>query len=600
MDKKLSAILKKVEKPSRYVGGELCMPVIDDNVRVRYCLCVPEVYEDAFKNIEAQVIYHMLNDRKGYSCERCYAPYLDMAKELKKEKYPLYSLETKTPLAKFDVVNFSFEYELSYTTFLYMLNLAGIPLESKKRGDEFPFIYGSGICMCNPEPLAEFLDFAVVGDVEDVTIRIVDCITRAKASKMSKEETLKQIAQIEGVYVPQNVNINYNIKGVINNIKGNVVKRQIVRDLDRVYFPTKLLLSNVETKYDCGVIEIMKGASSSARYYQKGFLSRPIRERRVQSLVSQATAQILNSGENRIRLSSLTIGDYSKIQELNKLLLPLCENKNVNLGLPKFNIASVKSDLVGLEDENTLAFTIEAGSQRLRNIINKDISVEDINNAFQVAFESGYNNINLYFMIGLPYENSQDLLSIVDIVLSAREIYKGIHKSIKGLKINVCISSFIPKPFTPFQWSAFVGVEELKKRQMFLSFAFNKLAIDYKFYSAESSEIEALLSRGDRRLCAVLKDAFYNCAVFDKNPKYFNAKAYFDALNKNNVNAKWYLDKKELTDILPWALIDAGISVDYLKKEYELAKSGVVTKDCKKGCSNCGLVKWGMCNYGRN
>lgn len=600
MDKKLSAILKKVEKPSRYVGGELCMPVIDDNVRVRYCLCVPEVYEDAFKHVEAKVIYHMLNDRKGYSCERCYAPYLDMGRELKKEKYPLYSLETKTPLSKFNVLNFNFHYELTYTTFLYMLNLAGIPLESKNRGEEYPLIYGSGICMCNPEPIADFLDFAVVGDVEDVTIKIIETIMRAKVAKLTKEETLKQLSLIEGVYVPKYVDIDYSSKGEIKEVKGNVVKRQIVRDLDRVYFPTKLILSNVKTKYDCGVIEIMKGASSSARYYQQGFLSRPIRERRVQSLVSQATAQIYNSGENRIMLSSLTIGDYSKIQELNRLLLPLCENKNVNLGLPKFDITKVKNDLVGLEDENTLAFTIEAGSQRLRNIINKNISTEDIINAFRISFEAGYNNINLYFMIGLPYENSQDLLSIIDIVLKAREIYEEINKTIKNLKINVCISSFIPKPFTPFQWSAFVGTEELKKRQLFLSVAFNKLNINYIFYNAESSEIEAMLSRGDRRLGVVLKDAFFGGAIFDKNPKLFNANAYYNALEKNNIDINLYLNKKDLKEVLPWSLIDAGIAENYLKNEYELAKDGVITQDCKKGCSNCGLVKWGMCNYGRN
>lgn len=599
MDKKLENILKRVEKPARYVGGEIGMPPVSVETRVKYCLCFPDVYEVGMSNVGTKILYHMLNDRKGYSCERCYAPWGDMGEELKKENYPLFSLETKTPLKDFDLLGFSFGYELSYTTFLYMLDLAQIPFKAKERGEDYPLIYGGGLCMSNPEPLADFLDFAVVGDGEEITIKIIDVVMKAKLSKLKKSEVLKLLSEIDGVYVPSFVDVSFDKDLKLKEIEGKKVRRQIVKDLDRAYFPTKLMIPNEQAVFDRAVIEIMRGCTRGCRFCQAGFLYRPVRERRVQTLVSQATAQIYSCGFDELGVSSLSTGDYSKLPELMSFLEPLCSEKKVKLSLPSLRLDSFNGDMVGLTGGKSLTFAPEAGTQRLRDVINKNITDEDINSALISSFEAGYNSIKFYFMIGLPFETAEDLMGIVEIVKRAKELYKKHKKANKPLSISVSAATFIPKPFTPFQWCSFIGVNEADKRQTFLKIALKKIGVKFSFHDPKSSETEAILSRGDRRLGSVLIEAYKNGANFDSWSELFNSEAYDKAFESVGLDRNLYLSKKNVKDILPWNLVDSGIDVSFLEKEYEKAKIAGVTKDCRAGCNGCGLTRLGVCKYGR-
>jgi len=544
-------------------------------------------------------LYHMLNDKKGYSCERCFAPWTDMAEQLRKENFPLYSLETKTPLAKFDCLGFSFGYELSYTTFLYMLDLAQIPFRSKDRGDNYPLIYGGGLCMSNPEPLADFLDFAVVGDGEDVTVKIIDTIHKAKLSKLSKEETLKQLSLLEGVYVPSLVNAVFDQNKKLKSMQGNIVKRLIVRDLDRVYYPNKLLVPNEQAVFERAVIEVMRGCTRGCRFCQAGFLYRPVRERRVQTLVAQATGQIYNTGFDELGLSSLSTGDYTKLPELLSFLDPLCASKHVKLALPSLRLDSFKQDMTSLLKSKSLTFAPEAGTQRLRDIINKNISDQDIDNALISAFNAGYSSVKFYFMIGLPYETAEDLMGIVNIVERTKKLYKQHKTTNKPLSISVSASTFVPKAFTPFQWCKFVGVAEAEKRQAFLSFAFKKMGVKFSFHDPRSSQLETILSRGDRSLSKMIELAYRGGAVFDSWTEMFRPEVYDVAIKVAGVNVQNYLDKREVNEALAWDLIDAGINKEFLSLEYQKAKDVNITKDCRHGCNGCGLLRFGVCNNGR-
>lgn len=573
------------------------MPIINESTRVRFCLCYPDKYENAMADMKPKILYHMLNDRKGYMCERCFAPQKDMGLELRKENYPLFSLETKTPLKNFDVLAFYFPSELTYTNFLYMLDLANISLLKKDRDKASPLVYGYGKCMYNVEPLAPFLDFAIIGDEEDVTFKVIEAINKARLNKLSKEQTLKLMAEIEGVYVPSLITPEFDKAGNLTALNGNAVKRQIVRDLDRAYYPTKLLILNEKDKNEVAVIEPSRGCTRGCRFCVEGYTSRPVRERRVQTLMSHASAQINNSGLDEIYLDSPRIRDYSALASLLKTLDPFCKAKDVKI-LSRELSASENKEYKSVARPQILKLDLEAGTERLRDIINRTESDENIEKQMVNAFSSGVTKLEFNFMIGLPFENANDLMGIVNLIAKAKLLYKQFKISTKPLNIFVHVDIFVPKPFTPFQWCRFVGASEAEKRMKYLEIAFKKLGVKSYQASPKMAEVEALLSRGDRKASAVLLVAYKKGAIFDNDKNLFDYNKYLAAYYLNSFDKEKVLSKKDYKDVLPWDKIDIGITKQFFISEFENAKVAKPTKDCRASCNGCGLASKGVCKYG--
>lgn len=600
MEQKLSMILRRVQKPTRYVGGELSGAVFNPDTRVRFCACTPKLYEEGMADKNANVLYYMLNDRKGYSCERCFAPYVDMANELKKAGMELFSLETRTPLKKFDLLNFHFKAESEYSNLLYMLSLGGVELERKDRREGAPFVYASGVVTANPEPLADFLDFAIIGDIEDVTIKVIDTVMKAKLSRLSRMQTLDNLAKIEGVYVYSKFDFDFDKNGDIKKITGKPVKRQVLRDLERAYYPSNAMISNEHLENDCYKLEIMRGCTRGCRFCQAGYISRPRRERRVQSLVSKATAAVIRSGVDKIELLSPANGDYSHLDELLASMKTLSADRNVRIFMRDLNqnyeISGSSENKKKIEYE----LSLEAGTERLRNIINKCLSDEEAFASLKSAFLRGVNQLNLKFMVGLPYETTADLMGIVETINKIKQLYKKYQTTSRKLKISVEFKTFVPKAYTAFMWCSFVPVKEATKRLALLKMVLSKLGVTVKIKDPRLSEIEAIFSRGDRRLGKVLKYAYLHGAIFDYNSEMFNPSAYSVAFNKTGVDKEWYLKRFDKDTIFAFDAINMGVDKSYLYSEYEKAKEGVVTCDCKRGCNGCGLYKMGVCQDGHN
>lgn len=612
MNKISDDILCKVEKPARYIGGEINSYNKDkNNVDIRYAFCFPDVYEVAMSHLGTKILYYVMNEREDTYCERCFAPWPDMEKALRENNIPLGTLETKDSLKEFDILGFTLQYEMSYTNILNMLDMCDIPLRASERGEEYPIVMMGGPCAYNPEPLYDIADAFVLGEGEEVTNEILDVYKEMKGKP--KAEYLRAISKIQGVYVPSLYEVTYNDDGTIKAMTPKFedvpksVKKRILVDFDANKFPDKFIVPYTEIIHDRIVIETTRGCTRGCRFCQAGMIYRPVREKTTERLMEEIDVLLKNTGYEEISLSSLSICDYSNIQNLIMNLIEKYGEEKVGVSIPSLRIDSFSVDLIKEIQKvrkTGLTFAPEAGTQRMRDVINKGVTEEDLLVATRSAFESGWSTIKLYFVIGLPYETTEDVVGIADLAQKVVDEYFNVPKHIRkrGLRVTVSTSILVPKPFTPFQWAPMNQMPEVKEKISALRNSIKSKAINYNWHESPLSYLEAVFARGDRRLCDVLIKAFEKGARFDGWNEYFNYETWQEALEECNVDGDFYAYRERSYDeILPWDFIDIGVSKRYLISENEKAKELILTPDCREKCTGCGInasFKEGECFHG--
>ena len=615
MNKITDDILCKVEKPSRYVGGELNQVIKNpENVNIRFAFCFPDVYEVGMSHLGTRILYHTINERKDTYCERVFAPWPDMETLMRENDIKLFTLETKTPLDKFDMLGFTLQYEMSYTNILNMLDMSGITIRASERGEEEPIIMAGGPCAYNPEPLYDVVDFFEIGEGEEMMNDVLEVYAKHKANgKVNKKEFLREISKIGGIYVPSLYDVTYNEDGTIKEFTPKYedvpakVKKRIVNNFDAVSFPDEMIVPYTDIVHDRVVLETARGCTNGCRFCQAGMIYRPVREKTTNTLLEQARKALKATGYDEVSLASLSICDYSNIQNLISSLVMEHEAKKVGIALPSIRVDAFSVDLIKEIQKvrkTGLTFAPEAGSQRMRDIINKGLTEERILEAAKSAFESGWSTIKLYFILGLPYETTEDAAGIGELAEKMADVYFGIPKDVrnKGLKITVSTSILVPKPFTPFQWAPMARPEIVDERIKAVRGAIKSRSIVYNYHEQETSFMEAVFARGDRRTCDVLIKAFEKGAKFDGWSEYFNMEIWNEAMEECNLDSEFYVYReREYDEILPWDFIDIGVNRKYMERENEKAKKAELTKNCLEGCTGCGInvnFKEGKCFEG--
>ncbi len=603
----ISSVLKSVEKPGRYIGGEYNRVMKNKNeVKCRFAFCFPDTYEIGMSNLGVRILYDVLNREKDIWCERVYAPWADMKEKMEQYSIPLSAVESGDPLSKFDIVAFSLQYELCYTTALQMIKLAGFPIWAKDRSENTPIIVGGGPCVFNSEPIAEFFDLINIGEGEEVLVEICRLYNTMKDNGCyTRASFLRAAASIEGVYIPSLYDVEYNDDGTIRAFIPKYpelpmrIKKRIVEDLDKAPYPNKLVMPYIETVHDRITLEVYRGCIRGCRFCQAGMVYRPIREKSPETLCRNAKCLFENTGYDEISLISLSISDYSELPALTDGLLSWTDKAHVSLSLPSLRIDSFSEELmkkVSSVRTGGLTFAPEAGTQRLRDVINKNVCEEDLMRAVGIAFRGGKSNVKLYFMNGLPTETYEDIEGIADLASKVVGKYYKMPKQDRprGVSVTISVSCFVPKPFTPFQWEKQDTFEELMKKQEHLRSCIKDKRIRYTYHDAKLSFIEAVLARGDRRLAPAIALLVEEGAMLDAWDENFDYDKWIDAFERCGVDTAFYTTRGfGIDEVLPWDLIDCGVTKAYLRRERERAYEGVTTPSCAEHCNGCGASKLG-------
>ena len=612
-------ILMKIEKPARYIGGEVnAVTKKLDDIDVRFAMCFPDVYEIGMSHLGIQILYDMFNRRDDVWCERVYSPWVDLDKLMREEKIPLFALESQDPVRDFDFLGITIQYEMCYTNILQVLDLACIPLHAKDRTEEDPIVIGGGPCAYNPEPIAEFFDMFYIGEGETVYDELLDTYKENKKNGGSRMDFLEKACQIDGIYVPMFYDVTYHEDGTIdqffpvNEHAPSVIHKQVVMDVTNTTYPQAPIVPYIKVTQDRVVLEVQRGCIRGCRFCQAGMLYRPTRERDVETLKQYAYHMLKNTGHEEISLSSLSTSDYSELKELVTFLIDNFKNKGINISLPSLRIDAFSLDVMSqVQDirKSSLTFAPEAGSQRMRNVINKGLTEEDIISGAGQAFEGGWNKVKLYFMLGLPTETEEDMEAIAVLADKVARRYYEIPKDQRNGKCQITASSsfFIPKPFTPFQWAPMLNHEDYIERAAIVKHAFlnqlNKKSLRYNWHDAEVSVLEGVFARGDRKIASVIEEAYRMGCIYDSWSEQFDNDKWMRAFDNTGIEIGFYnLRERGEDEVFPWDFIDIGVTKKFLRREWDRAMKGEVTPNCRMQCSGCGVAKWkgGVCIESKN
>ena len=604
-------ILLKISQPARYIGGEVNMVKKDPSkVAVRFAMCFPDVYEIGMSHLGIQILYDMFNRRDDVYCERVYSPWMDLDPIMREQKIPLFAVESQDPIKKFDFLGITIQYEMCYTNILQVLELSQIPLHAEDRTEEDPIVIGGGPCTYNPESIAPFFDLFYMGEGEVVYFDLIDRYKEIKARGGSRKEFLEQAAQIPGIYVPGFYDVTYKEDGTIEAMTPNnphapqTVSKQLVMDMSDTWYPEKPVVPYLRATQDRVVLEIMRGCIRGCRFCQAGMVYRPVRERSLEELKRLARTMLKSTGHEEISLSSLSSSDYTKLEGIVNFLIDEFDGKGVNVSLPSLRIDAFSLDVMSkVQDvkKSSLTFAPEAGSQRLRNVINKGLTEENILNGSAEAFKGGWNRVKLYFMLGLPTETVEDMQGIAELSEKVAEVYYDtVPKEQRHGKVQVTASTsfFVPKPFTPFQWAPMCTKEQFLERASIVNHRMkemlNKKSLRYNWHEADVTVLEGVLARGDRKVAAVIEEAYRQGAIYDSWSEYFNNDIWMKAFETCGVDIDFYTTReRSLDEVFPWDFIDAGVTKDFLKREWANAQAETVTPNCRMRCSGCGVRKYG-------